>query len=95
MGKEDTIIVGTTVFLVNKVDNVRRLCRGVVDSIDCHSGKHAHVQWDSPVQCASYKPLTILTTSAVVAISVRNDLDPAEIARIIDDAQARGLLQSA
>lgn len=93
MGKEDpTIVVGATVYAVLRVDGPRRLCRGVVDSIDCHAGHHAHVQWDSPKTCASYKSTVILTTSPVVAISARNDLDPAEVGRLIDDAQARGLL---
>lgn len=90
---DSDITIGTTVFLVNRVNGPRRLCRGVVDRFDGHTGKkHAHIQWDSPVKCSSYKPVSILTSSAIVAISSRNDLDPEEIGRIIEDAKQRGLL---
>ena len=88
------ITIGATVYLVNRVDGPYRLCRGVVDRFDCHPGKpYAHIQWDSPKACTSYKAVVILTTSPIVAISSRNDLDPQTLDEIIKDAQERGLLE--
>lgn len=88
------ITIGTTVYLVNRVDGPYRLCRGVVDDINKHTGKaYAHVQWDSPKRCESHKAVLILTTSPIVAISSRNDLDSVTLDYIIKDAQDRGILE--
>lgn len=89
----DLIAIGTTVYVVDRIDNGEyTLCRGVVDDVNYHTSKHAHVVWDSPKREPSYRHTLALSTNPVVAIVSRRDLGADVLQAVEQDAKERGLL---
>lgn len=84
---------GSTVYVVDKLDNGYKLCKGRVIDLNHHVGTTALVEWQDPKRDPSFRSERALSTNPVVALVSRNDLPIKTLQAVEEDAKLRGLLE--